>query len=120
MHRAEFIASPYRRFLTYGPDEEVLAEDVEGAIVRIRLRQAEASNVTEIRRAVEGMGAAEVTIEIIRAEAERRAGALEISAGMEIEPAIRTWAAQRPDLEPLVEDLVAEGLAIEAGLKEAA
>jgi exonuclease SbcD len=117
------IATPFRRFCTVDVAEGVGWGEwpqMQDAIVRLRIPQAMAAEATQLRTTAEGLGALEVTVEIIRAEAERRAGALEVSAGMEIEPAIRTWAAQRPDLEPLVEGLVAEGLAIEAGLKEAA
>jgi exonuclease SbcD len=112
----EQIPTPYRRFLTverdFGePGQPVLA-DVEGAIVRIRIPEAAAAQATDIRRQIEAAGALEVTVEIERAEAQRRAGATEMSHGMGVEDALRTWLAQHPDLETLADDLVAEGLAV--------
>jgi len=120
----EQVPTPFRTFLTvdgdFGAPGQPTLADCEGAIVRIRIPQAAASQATEIRRQIEAAGALEITIEIERAEAERRAGALEVSAGMDVEAALRTWLAQRLELEPLADVLVAEGLAIDRSLQGAA
>jgi exonuclease SbcD len=114
----EQIPTPYRRFITISPNEadglslDWSRENMPGAIVRLRLPEVRVAEAQRIRTMIEEDGALEVTIEIERAESVRRAGALEVSAGMEVEAALRTWLAQRPDLEPLADDLVAEGLAI--------
>jgi len=116
----EQVPTPYRNFITIDAAAgfTTCTEEVGGAIVRLRLPEAQMNNANTLRTALLGAGALEVSIEIERAESQRRAGALEVSHGMEVEPALRAWIAQRPDLEPLADGLVAEGLAIDRGLSD--
>jgi exonuclease SbcD len=110
----EWVGTPYRRFITITPSGgKICPDDVQGAIVRIRVPEAEASDIPEIRRNLEAAGAVEIAVEIERAESQRRAGAVEVSHEMDVEAAIRAWGAQRPDIAPLLDALVAQGLMID-------
>jgi len=111
----EQIPTPHRRFLTIDlsnghalptPDE------LAGAIVRVRVPQASDVDFAALRRDLEAAGVHEYQVETQRAETVRRR-AVAVSSEMALEEAIKAYLAQRPDLQPLADALIAEAHVVE-------
>lgn len=112
----EPIATPYRRLVTIDAgDQDAVAEIPDGAIVRLRLPQAMADQQRDLVRALEAAGAFEVRVEVERAETVRRREAA-VSHEMPLDEAIRAWLKQKPELEALADELIAEALKVEAAV----
>ena len=117
-----FFPTPYRRLVTLTwPDDRQAFEDssisafpVENAIVCLRVPQADADQVREMVARLEAAGAYEVRIEIERAETVRRRE-VEVH-GLSLPDQITAWLAQKPDLHPLTEALIAEAMRVEAAM----
>jgi len=110
------IATPFTRFVTIdieGPRVELFTEEVGGASIRVRLPEAMAHEAAAITKTLEEAGANEVRIEVVRAEAAPHR-ATEVSEQMAVAEAIQAWLKQRPDLEPLTPDVMAEVQRLEA------
>jgi exonuclease SbcD len=104
------ISTPYRRFVTVELGEGAAlppAEELAGAIVRVRVPQAADVDLGQLRRDLEAAGVHEYQIETQRAETVRRR-AVEVSSEMALDEAIKAWLEQRPDLKPMTEALLAE------------
>jgi len=116
----EWMTTPYRRFLTVDMGNGVTLpppEELAGAIVRVRVPQADDVDFNALRRALEAAGVHEYQVETQRAEAVRRR-AVEVSSEMALEEAIKAWLEQRPDLKPMTEALLAEARNVEHALHE--
>ncbi|MFB3882444.1 MAG: exonuclease SbcCD subunit D [Armatimonadota bacterium] len=111
----EQIPTPHRRFLTVeaGNGHTLpTPEELAGSIVRVRVPQAAEVDFTALRRELEAAGVHEYQVETQRAETVRRR-AVAVSSEMALEEAIRAYVAQRPELQPLTDALIAEAHAIE-------
>jgi hypothetical protein len=120
MLRSTFVPTPYRRFVTVELGDGAAlppAEELTGAIVRVRIPQANDVDFTTLRRELEAAGVHEYQVETQRAEAVRRR-AVEVSSEMALEDAIKAWLEQRPDLQPMTEALLAEARTVEQALQE--
>ena len=118
----EWVSTPYRRFVTIDlGDGSALppAEELAGAIVRVRVPQADDVDFNALRRDLEAAGVHEYQVETQRAETVRRR-AVEVSSEMALEEAIKAWLEQRPDLKPMMDAILAEAHEIERQLTEAA
>jgi len=114
----ERVAAPHRQFVTVEAGSPLPpAERLSGAIVRVRVPQAADIDIGQLRRELEAAGVHEYQIETQRAEAVRRR-AVEVSAETALDDALRAWLEQMPDLQPLTEQIIAEGMRIEAALQE--
>ena len=114
----ERVAAPHRQFVTVEAGSPLPpAERLSGAIVRVRVPQAADVDIGQLRRELEAAGVHEYQIETQRAEAVRRR-AVEVSAETALDDALRAWLEQMPDLQPLTEQIIAEGMRIEAALQE--
>jgi exonuclease SbcD len=116
--QVNLVGTPYRRFVTVelGNDAALPSpEELAGAIVRVRIPQAQDVDFTALRRELEAAGVHEYQVETERAEAVRRR-AVEMSSEMAFDDAIKAWLEQRPDLQPMTEVLLAEAHNIEAAL----
>jgi len=114
------IGTPYRRFVTVELGDGATLpppEELAGAIVRVRIRQANDVDFNALRRDLDAAGVHEYQVETERAEAVRRR-AVEVSSEMALEEAIKAWLEQRPDLQPMAEALLAEARAVEQALQE--
>jgi len=114
----EEIPTPYRRLITveWQDEEGTAIEDATGTIVRVKVAEAQQHQVAEIRRAFEAAGAYEVRVEIERAEVLRRR-VVDVSAETTVADALRAYIAQRPDLAPMTDGLIAEAQAVEQALE---
>lgn len=119
----ETVPTPFRTYATVNLSaaEDPLTElqetcegigGIENAIVRVRVPQVAGLDLTAIRRRLEEMGAFDVQIEVQRIETARRSA--EIAAETALEPALRTWAEQRPETLELTDELLAEAVGIES------
>jgi len=116
----EWVATPYRRFVTIDLGNGAAlppADELAGAIVRVRVPQANDVDFNALRRDLEAAGVHEYQVETERAEAVRRR-AVEVSPEMALEEAIKAWLEQRPDLKPMTEALLAEARNVEHALHE--
>jgi exonuclease SbcD len=114
------VATPYRRFVTIDLGDGTAlppADELAGAIVRVRVPQANDVDFNALRRDLEAAGVHEYQVETERAEAVRRR-AVEVSSKMALEEAIRAWLEERPDLKPMTEALLAEARSVEQTLQE--
>ena len=125
-HKAEFIPSPYRRLTTLSVDDLVregidgdellldaaLEEAVSGALVRLEIPADSTLTIAEAVRTIEEAGAFEARVTKARAETERRRET-GVTHGQPLDEQIRAWLEQKPDLHPLTEAIIAEGLNIE-------
>jgi exonuclease SbcD len=118
------IETPFRHFVTL--ERADLNEDgspvvpgmVADAIVRVRIpEESTLAHDSTLRTQIEAAGAVEVTVDIQRAEAERRAGAQEIAQEQSLDGQIDKWVDQRPDLDPLRGDLKAAAADVDATAK---
>jgi exonuclease SbcD len=121
--RAEInrVSTPHRRFVTVELGEGAVLpspEELAGAIVRVRIPQAQEMDFNALRRELEAAGVHEYQIETERAEAVRRR-AVEMSSEMALDEAIKVWLEQRPDLQPMTEALLAEAHNVETALTTA-
>jgi exonuclease SbcD len=110
------IATPFSRFVTIeiqGPTVNLFTEEVARASIRVRLPEAMAHEAGPIAKTLEEAGANEVRIEVVRAEATPHR-ATEVSEQMAVAEAIQAWLKQRPDLEALTADVMAEAERLEA------
>jgi len=105
------VPTPYRRFVTI---EDGIFDwpELKGAIVRVKVSQASDLDFNALRRTAEEAGIHELQIETQKAEAVRRR-VVGVTAEMAFEEALRGWIVQRPDLEPLAENLLAEARRVE-------
>jgi exonuclease SbcD len=116
----DWVATPYRRFVTIDLEDGAAlppADELAGAIVRVRVPQANDVDFNALRRDLEAAGVHEYQVETERAEAVRRR-AVEVSSKMALEEAIKAWLEQRPDLQPMTEALLAEARVVEQALQE--
>jgi len=116
--QVNLIGTPYRRFVTLELGDGVVlpsAEELAGAIVRVRIPQAQEVDFNALRRELEAAGVHEYQIETERAETVRRR-AVAMSSEMALDEAIKAWLEQRPDLQPMTEALLAEAHSIETAL----
>ena len=116
----EWVATPYRRFVTVDLGDGTSLpppEELAGAIVRVRVPQAEDVDFNALRRDLETAGVHEYQVETQRAEAVR-CRAVEVSSEMALEEAIKAWLEQRPDLKPMMEALLVEAHTVEQALQE--
>ena len=119
----KFIPTPYRRFVTVDlvsceatPDNGLPSpEELADAIVRVRIGAAADVDMAALREQLEAAGVHEYQIATERAEAVRRR-AVEVSAAMALEEALKAWLEQCPDLKPMMEELLAEAQAVEAAI----
>jgi len=114
------ISTPYRRFVTVELGDGAALpppEELAGAIVRVRIPQANGVDFNALRRDLEAAGVHEYQVETQRAEAVRRR-AVEVSSEMALEDALKAWLEQRPDLQPMTEALLAEARTVEQALQE--
>ena len=114
----ESVATPYRRFITIDLSDGgklPSPEELAGAIVRVRIPQAQDIDFNALRRELEAAGVHEYQVETERAEAVRRR-AVAMSSEMALDEAIKAWLEQRPDLQPMTEALLGEAHNIEAAL----
>jgi exonuclease SbcD len=112
------VGTPYRRFVTVELGNGAAlpsSEELAGAIVRVRIPQAQDVDFNALRRELESAGVHEYQIETERAEAVRRR-AVAMSSEMALDEALKTWLEQRPDLEPMTEALLAEAHNVETVL----
>ncbi|GAH44667.1 unnamed protein product, partial [marine sediment metagenome] len=117
--QARFIGTPHRRFLTIDLTKggaDLYAEDLDGAIVRIRIGQATDIDLTALRRELDVAGVHEYHISTERAEAVHRRDT-DISASMDVAEALQQWIKQNPDWAPLADELIAEAQAVEANIR---
>lgn len=115
----ERVATPHRRFLTLEVGAPwPPAEELAGAIVRVRVPQAQEVDTAELRRDLDAAGVHEYQIETQRAETVRRR-AVEVSAETALDEALRAYLDQRPDLHPLTDALITEALRVEDALRAA-
>ena len=116
----EWVGTPYRRFVTVELGDGAALpppEELAGAIVRVRIPQANDVDFNALRRDLEAAGVHEYQVETERAEVVRRR-AVEVSSEMALEEAIKAWLEQRPDLQPMTEALIAEARTVEQALQE--
>ena len=114
----ESVATPYRRFITIDLSDGgklPSPEELAGAIVRVRIPQAQDVDFNALRRELEAAGVHEYQVETERAEAVRRR-AVTMSSEMALDEAIKAWLEQRPDLQPMTKALLTEAHNIEAAL----
>jgi exonuclease SbcD len=115
----EWVSTPYRRFVTIELGDGAALpppEELAGAIVRVRVPQANDVNFNALRRDLEAAGVHEYQVETQRAETVRRR-AVEVSSEMALDEAIKAWLEQRPDLKPMAEALLAEAHNVEQALQ---
>lgn len=111
----EQIPTPHRRFLTIDLGNGhafPTADELAGAIVRVRVPQASEVDFTALRRGLEAAGVHEYQVETQRAETVRRR-AVAVSSEMALEDAVKAYLEQRPELQPLTDALIAEAHVIE-------
>jgi exonuclease SbcD len=109
------IPTPHRRFLTIDLGNGSVMptpEELAGAIVRVRVPQANDVDFAALRRDLEAAGVHEYQVETQRAETVRRR-AVDVSSEMALEEAIRAYLKQRPDLEPMADAIIAEARLVE-------
>jgi len=114
----EWVSTPYRRFVTVELGDGAALpppEELAGAIVRVRVPQADDVDFTSLRRDLEAAGVHEYQVETQRAETVRRR-AVQVSSEMALDEAIKAWLEQRPDLKPMTEALLVEAHAVEHAL----
>jgi exonuclease SbcD len=112
------VSTPYRRFITVEFGDGVALpppEELAGAIVRVRVPQADDVDFNALRRDLEAAGVHEYQLETQRAEAVRRR-AVEVSSEMALEAAIDAYLEQKPELKPMREALLTEAQAVEREL----
>jgi exonuclease SbcD len=112
------VPTPHTRFVTIeikAPPVELFTEEIGGACIRVRLAEAMAHEAGAIAKTLQEAGANEVRIEVVRAEAGLHR-ASQVSEQMAAAEAIEAWLKERPDLEPLTADVLAEAQAVETAL----
>jgi len=125
------IETPYRRLVTLSEDDFIrelddeellldaaLEESVQGAIVRLEIPAGSTLTIAEAQRAIDAAGAFEARVSKARAETERRRES-GVTHGQPLDAQIRAWLEQKPDLQPLTEQIIAEALRIEEALRQA-
>ena len=123
MSRHEFFPTPFRRLQTLALSDfteeglllDAIGDQLVGTIVRLEIPPDSTLTVDEARRAIEAAGAFEARVTKPRAETVRRRKT-EISAAMGPAEALREWVQQKPELVPILDDLLAEAGGVEEKL----
>lgn len=114
----DFIPTPYRRFVTIdltGDEPMPASEDIEGAIVKLRVPEHPDWDLRELCEQIQEAGVHELSVETQRAETGRRRETA-MTAGMDVGAALTEWLKQNPDFEPMAEELLAEAQAVETAI----
>lgn len=105
-HAAEFYPTPARQFVTLEAQGYPWPDQVpQGSVIRLRVPAEWQSEVGRYRNVLESYGAAEVSVEIERAETVRRRE-VDITAQSDLGAALDGYLAQHPDYLPMRDELL--------------